>query len=101
MSCAHTVDCDLPTWVEPAPGSKDTCQDCDALGENVWAHLRMCLSCGHVGCCDSSPNKHATAHNHASSHPLIQSYEPGEDWVWCYTDEFAFVLDGLPEHSHP
>jgi uncharacterized UBP type Zn finger protein len=79
---------------------KHVCEDCIKTGDR-WVHLRMCLTCGHVGCCDSSPNKHATAHNHASGHPLIQSYEPGEDWVWCYADEFAFVLDGLPEHSHP
>ena len=52
-----------------------------------WVHLRLCLQCGHVGCCDQSPNKHATAHYHAEHHPLIQSFEPGEDWLWCYVDE--------------
>ena len=94
-TCDHLDQVDVDA--EP---SSTGCEDCLRTGDR-WVHLRMCLTCGHVGCCDSSPNKHATAHNHASSHPLIQSYEPGEDWVWCYTDEFAFVLDGLPEHSHP
>lgn len=52
-----------------------------------WVHLRMCLTCGHVGCCDSSKNKHATKHFHATSHPIIRSIEPGEDWRWCYVDD--------------
>jgi uncharacterized UBP type Zn finger protein len=86
MNCAHTVDYDLPVWVEPAPGSKDTCQDCDTLGENVWAHLRMCLTCGHVACCDSSPHRHASAHHHGTDHPVMRSFEPGESWRWCYVD---------------
>jgi uncharacterized UBP type Zn finger protein len=53
-------------------------------------HLRLCLSCGHVGCCDSSQNKHATKHFRATGHPLIRSFQPGEDWRWCYLDEVAF-----------
>ena len=64
------------------------CEDCLAIGGR-WVHLRLCLSCGHVGCCDDSPNRHATRHFHTSHHPLIQSFEPAEDWVWCYVDEFA------------
>ena len=60
------------------------CEDCAALGEQVWAHLRMCLECGRVSCCDSSPHQHATAHFHASGHPVMRSHEPGEDWRWCY-----------------
>ena len=62
------------------------CQECLATGEQ-WVHLRLCLICGHVGCCDSSRNKHATKHFHATGHPIIQSFEPGEDWRWCYIDE--------------
>ncbi len=62
------------------------CEDCLRLGED-WVHLRMCLVCGHVGCCDTSKNKHATAHFHATEHPLIMSMEPGEAWAWCYSDE--------------
>jgi uncharacterized UBP type Zn finger protein len=53
----------------------------------TWVHLRLCLTCGHVGCCDQSPNKHATAHFHGERHPLIKSFEPGEQWLWCYVDE--------------
>ena len=54
---------------------------------DVWVHLRLCLSCGHVGCCDSSKNKHATAHFRESGHPIVQSHQPGETWRWCYVDE--------------
>lgn len=86
VNCSHTVDYDIPTWDEPTPGSADTCQDCDVLGENVWAHLRLCLTCGHVACCDSSPHRHALAHNHATQHPVMRSFEPGESWRWCYVD---------------
>jgi uncharacterized UBP type Zn finger protein len=61
----------------------------------------MCMTCGHVGCCDSSPNKHATAHWHLTSHPLVRSFEPGEDWWWCYPDELRFeVPDAPPAPSH-
>ncbi len=62
------------------------CKECLETGD-TWVHLRMCLSCGHVGCCDSSKNKHARAHNAHTHHPIIQSAEPGEDWRWCYTDD--------------
>ena len=61
----------------------------------------MCMSCGHVGCCDNSPNRHATSHFHATSHPLIQSFEPGEDWWYCYLDDAAFIVDDAPTFSHP
>lgn len=62
------------------------CEDCIKTGDR-WVHLRLCLECGHVGCCDSSKNKHATKHFHGTKHPLIRSIEPGEAWVWCYVDE--------------
>jgi len=62
------------------------CEECLAIGSG-WVHLRVCMSCGHVGCCDSSPNRHATKHFHATQHPVVRSYEPGEDWGWCYVDE--------------
>lgn len=62
------------------------CEACVRSGD-TWVHLRLCLECGHVGCCDSSKNKHATLHFHASHHPLVRSLEPGERWVWCYVDE--------------
>lgn len=64
------------------------CEECIKVGDR-WVHLRLCLECGHVGCCDSSKNKHATKHFHHSHHPLIRSIEPGENWVWCYPDEFV------------
>jgi len=62
------------------------CEDCVKLGD-PWVHLRLCLSCGHIGCCDSSKNRHATKHYRKIGHPLIRSIEPGEHWVWCYVDE--------------
>lgn len=62
------------------------CQKCADDGRSTWAHLRMCLTCGHVGCCDSSPQRHATAHYEATGHPVMRSIEPGETWRWCYVD---------------
>jgi hypothetical protein len=73
------------------PGSIPGCEDCLKIGAS-WVHLRMCQTCGHIGCCDSSPNRHATAHFRAVDHPVVKSAEPGEDWSWCYIDEVAFVL---------
>ncbi|MEZ0095566.1 UBP-type zinc finger domain-containing protein [Streptacidiphilus sp. EB129] len=64
------------------------CEECLALGDS-WVHLRMCLSCGHVGCCDSSRNRHATKHYHATDHPIAASAEPGEDWAWCFPDQLV------------
>ena len=64
------------------------CEDCIQTGD-TWVHLRMCLICGRVGCCDSSRNKHATKHFQTAGHPLIRSIEPGERWIWCYTDQMA------------
>jgi uncharacterized UBP type Zn finger protein len=75
------------------PESTDGCEDCLAAG-GKWMHLRICLECGRVGCCDDSPNRHATAHAHASGHPIIRSLEVGETWSWCYVDE---VLMRIPE----
>ena len=62
------------------------CEECLKMGDS-WVHLRLCLSCGHVGCCDSSKNKHATKHCHRTKHPIMRSLEPGENWGWCYIDE--------------
>jgi Zn-finger in ubiquitin-hydrolases and other protein len=66
------------------------CEDCLAIGAS-WVHLRMCQSCGHIACCDSSPNRHASAHARESGHAIARSAEPGEEWSWCYVDEVAFV----------
>ncbi|MDQ1472537.1 MAG: hypothetical protein QOJ99_4017 [Bryobacterales bacterium] len=68
------------------PHTTRGCEDCLKTGSS-WVHLRLCLTCGHVGCCDSSPNKHARKHFHHSQHPVVRSFEPGEDWVWCYVDQ--------------
>ena len=74
----------VPTRAE-VPG----CEECLKIG-GQWVHLRVCLSCGKIGCCDNSPNRHATGHNEATGHPIIRSVEPGEDWSWCYPDELMF-----------
>jgi uncharacterized UBP type Zn finger protein len=66
--------------------SAEGCEECLKMGSD-WVHLRLCLTCGHVGCCDDSPNRHAAAHFHATRHPIIQSFEPGEDWRWCFVHE--------------
>ena len=63
----------------------DGCEECLQLGD-TWVHLRQCLICGHVGCCDASKNKHATKHFHATTHPIVRSVERGETWMWCYVD---------------
>lgn len=83
MSCAHTAALPAP---EPEARTPQGCEDCLSAGQTVWVHLRKCLSCGHVGCCDSSPHKHASQHAGRADHPVIRSFEPGEDWRWCYPD---------------
>jgi uncharacterized UBP type Zn finger protein len=72
---------------EPPASTPEGCTDCLAAGEHVWAHLRLCLACGNVGCCDSSPHRHATAHHRQTGHPVMRSFEPGEHWRWCYLDQ--------------
>jgi uncharacterized UBP type Zn finger protein len=83
--CVH-----LDAVQDVEPSTREGCEDCLKVGGR-WLHLRECLSCGHVGCCDNSPNRHATAHWHAEGHPLIRSFEPGEEWAWCYADEVMLV----------
>ena len=73
------------------PEAVDGCEECLRDGD-VWLHLRICLGCGHVGCCDDSPNKHATAHNRETGHPLIRSLEPGEEWSYCYVDDVGMII---------
>jgi hypothetical protein len=73
--------------------SADGCEDCLRTGGR-WVHLRECMTCGHVGCCDSSPNRHASLHAGTSGHPIIRSFEPGENWMWCYIDQIAFAPGG-------
>jgi uncharacterized UBP type Zn finger protein len=69
-----------------APNTAAGCEECLRTGSS-WVHLRLCVGCGHVGCCDSSPNRHATRHNRATGHPVIASFEPGEAWMYCYADD--------------
>src|SRR6187397_1315805 len=80
--CRHAKEVRVHEVQRPAAG----CPDCLAMG-GEWLHLRVCLTCGHVGCCDSSPNQHATKHYQATGHPIMTSAEPGETWVWCFADE--------------
>lgn len=84
--CTHLelITADMPETVEG-------CEECLKTGDR-WMHLRVCRTCGKVGCCDSSPNRHASAHAREEEHPVISSAEPGEDWSYCYVDEVAFVL---------
>lgn len=94
--CTH-----LDTIHDVTPSDAAGCHECLQIG-GTWVHLRMCQSCGHIGCCENSPNKHAAAHFSESQHPLIRSYEPGEDWYWCYVDDLGFDVDGAPTApSHP
>jgi len=81
-------DCTHVNQIKFENTRKHECEECIKTGD-TWVHLRLCLICGNVGCCDSSKNKHATKHFHATTHPLIRSIEPGERWVWCYVDEFS------------
>ena len=77
--------------VTQLPEAVDGCEECLRSGD-PWLHLRICLECGHVGCCDDSPNRHASAHSGSSSHPIIRSLEPGELWSWCYVDQVAMSI---------
>lgn len=89
-TCTHL---NLIRVQRPSEGEKDgaICPECVKIG-SWWVHLRMCLTCGRVGCCDSSPNRHASGHARAERHPLVTSYEPGEQWVFCFADD-AFVKE--------
>ena len=91
-ACSHFAHTKLTTT------DQDVCEECIKLGD-TWVHLRLCLECGHVGCCDSSKNKHATKHYHATQHPIVRSFEPGEDWGWCYVDEVEFDLSRGVAHA--
>ena len=91
-SCEHVKLANLD--VEP---SDNGCSECLETGER-WVQLRKCLVCGHVGCCDDSPSKHATRHFHETAHPIIKSFEPGEDWGWCYVDEV--MMEPAPRAKH-
>jgi uncharacterized UBP type Zn finger protein len=94
-NCAH-----LP-GIKAVVASANGCEDCLRIG-GQWVHLRVCLECGHVGCCDQSEHRHATKHFHATKHPLMRSFQPGEDWGWCYVDELFFdPMPGPVPKPHP
>jgi hypothetical protein len=84
-SCSHTGE------IHDVTPSAKGCEECLKTGD-WWVHLRLCRICGHVGCCDDSPNRHATAHHHATAHPIIEGYDPPEGWGWCYVDEIFVEL---------
>jgi hypothetical protein len=88
--CAHLDE--VKVTDVPARADVPGCGECLKTG-GQWVHLRVCRTCGNIGCCDSSPNKHASAHAAAESHPIMSSIEPGENWSWCVLDEVAFIID--------
>jgi hypothetical protein len=93
---------DIPGIDPSATPTGEGCAECDAAG-GWWVHLRRCTQCGHIGCCDSSPSQHASAHAAATGHPIITSFEPGEDWLWSFQAN-AFYEGGpplAPPDSHP
>jgi hypothetical protein len=90
-SCSHF------DRIRPVRPNTRGCEECLKMGDE-WVHLRLCMECGHVGCCDDSKNKHATKHYHHVKHPIIRSLEPGEEWGWCYEDDL--MLDSSDPH-HP
>jgi Zn-finger in ubiquitin-hydrolases and other protein len=89
MPCTHLDQVRLLRPTGPSAG----CEECVKIGSR-WLHLRMCQTCGKIGCCDSSPNRHASGHAREVGHLILRSVEPGEDWSWCVIDEVAFVLPG-------
>ncbi len=92
--CTHTDQI-----ADFTPSSSEGCSECLRTGGR-WVHLRVCLTCGEVGCCDSSPSKHASRHAAETGHALAGSFEPGEDWAWCYVDEAMLDASGLELPSH-
>jgi hypothetical protein len=89
------VKCEHVDLIREVTASADGCEDCLRMG-GQWVHLRLCMICGHVGCCDNSPHKHATAHFRHTGHQIMRSFEPGEDWGWCYADELELDASGWP-----
>jgi hypothetical protein len=85
--CSHLDTIEVTDLPEQIPG----CEDCLRIGSS-WVHLRMCHACGHIGCCDSSPNRHARAHAAQAAHPVVRSAEPDEYWSYCFVDDATFVI---------
>ena len=91
MPCTHGA------FLKAVTPSADGCEECLKIGSD-WVHLRLCRVCGHVGCCDDTPNRHATKHFRATKHPIIETYDPPDGWGWCYVDE---VMLDLSEDQTP
>lgn len=89
-TCVHLA------YVRAVTPSAPGCEECLAAGRHDWLHLRLCLYCGHVGCCDSSPGRHARFHFDTTNHPIVRSLEPGEHWLWCYADEMIIEMEAVP-----
>ncbi len=85
MRCAHLDS--TPLDAVPAPPDQEGCPECLVGGFRDWVHLRQCLACGNVGCCNSSAGRHAERHGRTDHHPVMRSFEPGESWRWCFVDE--------------
>jgi uncharacterized UBP type Zn finger protein len=94
VRCSHTHE--IKTVTPSALG----CEECLRMG-SPWVHLRLCRSCGHVGCCDDSPNRHARRHFEATGHPIIEGYDPPEGWGWCYIDDIEVELASQTSHNGP
>jgi uncharacterized UBP type Zn finger protein len=94
MACTHR-----DSIAAVSPSDTEGCSECLKSGDS-WVHLRLCLTCGEVGCCDSSPNRHASKHAAGSSHPIAASFEPGESWAWCFVDEVMLDASPLDLPSH-
>ena len=85
--CEHAA-----SLIDHPPNTPEGCEECLLMGDE-WVHLRRCDACGHIGCCDSSKNKHASRHFHATHHPIVRSLEQGEDWAWCFVDELVGFIE--------
>ena len=88
-------DCGHMDTINAVTPSAKGCEECLATG-SMWVHLRLCRSCGHVGCCDDSPNRHASRHFAETGHSILRSFEPGEDWGWCFVDQLFFEPAPIP-----
>jgi hypothetical protein len=92
------TNCTHLDQISAVTASARGCEDCLKTGDE-WVHLRLCMVCGHVGCCDNSKNRHATVHYHETGHPIIRSFEPGDEWGWCYIEKVALDATAWPVHG--
>lgn len=90
VGAEHKKGCIHFDQIQEVTPNSDVCEECVALGD-TWVNLRLCMACGQVGCCDDSKNTHARKHFEATDHPVIMSYQPGEEWLWCYSDKVLLL----------